>query len=90
MPKMKSHSGAKKRFHKTAGGKWRHQLFVKTQEMFDALAIALKERGAVEPIHGDVERAMRPAQVDGHNIGIVKIGERLPEMGGASIEDSLR
>ncbi len=25
MPKMKSHSGAKKRFHKTAGGKWRHQ-----------------------------------------------------------------
>lgn len=25
MPKMKSHSGAKKRFFKTAGGKWRHQ-----------------------------------------------------------------
>ena len=25
MPKLKSHSGAKKRFHKTAGGKWRHQ-----------------------------------------------------------------
>ncbi|MBI5631553.1 MAG: 50S ribosomal protein L35 [Elusimicrobia bacterium] len=25
MPKIKSHSGAKKRFHKTAGGKWRHQ-----------------------------------------------------------------
>ena len=22
---MKSHSGAKKRFHKTASGKWRHQ-----------------------------------------------------------------
>lgn len=25
MPKLKSHSGAKKRFFKTAGGKWRHQ-----------------------------------------------------------------
>lgn len=25
MPKIKSHSGAKKRFFKTAGGKWRHQ-----------------------------------------------------------------
>jgi large subunit ribosomal protein L35 len=25
MPKMKSHSGAKKRFFKTAKGKWRHQ-----------------------------------------------------------------
>lgn len=25
MPKMKSHSGAKKRFRKTATGKWRHQ-----------------------------------------------------------------
>ena len=25
MPKLKSHSGAKKRFHKTAKGKWRHQ-----------------------------------------------------------------
>ena len=25
MPKMKSHSGAKKRFHKTAGGKWMHE-----------------------------------------------------------------
>lgn len=25
MPKMKSHSGAKKRFKKTATGKWRHQ-----------------------------------------------------------------
>ena len=24
MPKLKSHSGAKKRFFKTAGGKWRH------------------------------------------------------------------
>ncbi|MHB2025055.1 MAG: large ribosomal subunit protein bL35 [Elusimicrobiota bacterium] len=24
MPKIKSHSGAKKRFFKTAGGKWRH------------------------------------------------------------------
>jgi large subunit ribosomal protein L35 len=24
MPKMKSHSGAKKRFRKTATGKWRH------------------------------------------------------------------
>ena len=25
MPKMKSHSGAKKRFFKTGSGKWRHQ-----------------------------------------------------------------
>lgn len=25
MPKLKSHSGAKKRFFKTAGGKWRHK-----------------------------------------------------------------
>ena len=25
MPKLKSHSGAKKRFHKTARGKWRHK-----------------------------------------------------------------
>ena len=25
MPKLKSHSGAKKRFSKTAGGKWRHK-----------------------------------------------------------------
>ena len=25
MPKIKSHSGAKKRFFKTATGKWRHQ-----------------------------------------------------------------
>ena len=25
MPKMKSHSGAKKRFHKTSGGKWTHE-----------------------------------------------------------------
>lgn len=25
MPKIKSHSGAKKRFFKTASGKWRHQ-----------------------------------------------------------------
>ena len=25
MPKLKSHSGAKKRFFKTASGKWRHQ-----------------------------------------------------------------
>jgi len=25
MPKLKSHSGAKKRFSKTAGGKWRHR-----------------------------------------------------------------
>ncbi len=24
MPKMKSHSGAKKRFRKSGGGKWRH------------------------------------------------------------------
>ncbi|MDD2774097.1 MAG: 50S ribosomal protein L35 [Elusimicrobiales bacterium] len=24
MPKLKSHSGAKKRFHKTASGKWTH------------------------------------------------------------------
>ncbi len=25
MPKLKTHSGAKKRFRKTSGGKWRHQ-----------------------------------------------------------------
>lgn len=25
MPKMKSHSGAKKRFRKTATGKWKHK-----------------------------------------------------------------
>lgn len=25
MPKLKSHSGAKKRFHKTAGGKFKHE-----------------------------------------------------------------
>ncbi len=25
MPKMKSHSGAKKRFKKTASGKWKHR-----------------------------------------------------------------
>ncbi|MFA6318196.1 MAG: 50S ribosomal protein L35 [Elusimicrobiota bacterium] len=25
MPKLKSHSGAKKRFTKTSSGKWRHQ-----------------------------------------------------------------
>lgn len=25
MPKMKSHSGAKKRFKKSAGGKWMHE-----------------------------------------------------------------
>lgn len=25
MPKMKSHSGSKKRFKKTAGGKWLHR-----------------------------------------------------------------
>lgn len=63
--------------------------FVEREQMFDALAVGREGRGAVEPVDGDVEVAVRLAKLGGHGVGIVEVGERRGRvLGEGSASDS--
>ena len=67
MPKLKSHSGAKKRFFKTAGGKWRHQRAGKKlgrdsahrKALYANLACSLIEHGRIKTTEAKA-KAVKP------------------------------
>ena len=58
--------------------------------MLHPFAVARKSLLAIEPLHRFVERAMRPAQILRHDIGIVEIGESRALVRGARVEHGFR
>ncbi len=54
---------------------WIDQSFVATEQMLDPVAVAGEWGCAVEPVDGSIERGMGFAQIAGHRVGIVGIGE---------------
>jgi hypothetical protein len=48
---------------------------VSRQKKFDALAVAAKRFPAIKPVHGSIERLVRPAQICGHRRRVVEVCE---------------
>ncbi len=66
-----------------------HHGFVEREEMLHPLPVRGEAGGAVEPVHRAVEGGVRGAEVRGHQVGIVEIGQRRAGMCCAGIEDGL-
>ena len=57
--------------------------------MFDALAVGGEGAAAVESIDGAVEGLVCFAEVGGHEVGVVEVGQRCVGMVGAGGEDGV-
>lgn len=67
----------------------RDQLFVKREEMLHPFPVRGETGGAVKPVDGAVKVGMGAAQVGGHQVGVVKRGQRRPGMRRAGVKDGL-
>ena len=61
--------------HIRFGSQWDCNLLIEHEQVLDALALGGEPAAPVEPVHGAVERLMRPAQVRRHQVGIVEVGQ---------------
>ena len=58
--------------------------------MLGAFTLRGEAGPAIEPIHGAVDSLVGAAEVGGHQVGVVKVGQRRVRMGRASVQDRLR
>ena len=58
--------------------------------MLDTFAVGGETGGAVEAVNSAVEVTVGAAQVRGHQVGVIEIGQGRAGMGGAGGQDGLR